>query len=215
MTLEYFVVQGALLCPAIYGIMLWSCYRLIRRLYKNDPSDIPFQKRHILYILFCGWLMPALFFLQSFKNEVGGHWPMAAYGVVFAGLAMELLNVYQMKNRTYKLLLRPRFLISVILWSALLVFATFNLEFLQTITNRKVNAGYGYQELAQRVEQIYRENGSNLVIATSTYGFSSFLSFYMPDYQISLLGPGDKYGRAYDTWDDWAHWTGRNLIFIS
>ncbi|HEX3044814.1 MAG TPA: hypothetical protein VHY08_08660 [Bacillota bacterium] len=37
----------------------------------------------------------------------------------------------------------------------------------------------------------------------------------MLDYQISLLGPGDKYGRAYDTWDDWAHWTGRNLIFIS
>ena len=215
---EFLLTQALLsLSPVLYGAAIWSLFKIIRRvLPRKVPGRIE-ERRIPAFALFCGWLMPIMFFFASVINPVDAHWPMAAYGVILAGLAWEL------KHRSTKTTLghhpnrlHAGLLVSAIAWTGFLVAISLNQDWAKLVMAKNVNLGYGFDKLGARVVQIRRQMDRGSIIATPNYGFSASIAFYTPgNPYVSLLGPGSIYGRAYDLWDNWSGWVGRDVLFIS
>lgn len=212
-TLEYLGLGVLLMGPVLYGAMLCSFYRLIRRAITSDA-----ERRISLLILFCGWLFPVFLFFDAIRNATSGHWPVPAYGVILAGLAWEIWNRNRERQKREGWILGPWILGLTLFWTVGLVTVTLNPDWLGGISVRKhtVNEGFGWEEIGKEVSRLHQETGPQNLIATSSYALSSMVSFYTPDHlYLSLLGPGSKHGRAYDIWDRWPEWEGRDCLFIS
>ena len=95
---------------------------------------------------------------------------------------------------------------------------TLNPDLISKVSHQgnSINEAYGWEEIGQAISNVNHETAGKYILATSSYSLSSMLSFYTPDQlYISMLGPGSKHGRAYDLWDKWSEWTGREVLFIS
>jgi 4-amino-4-deoxy-L-arabinose transferase-like glycosyltransferase len=217
---EYLSLQTLLFGPVLYGVMLWSIYRLFVHAFKGgkDPGTGT-ERRISIFILSTGWLLPGFLFFDSIRNETSGHWPLAAYGGALVGLALVLSRRKRELGRQKEgKVLGPWILGLTLLWTAVFVATTLNPDWLKglKVRNHTVNEGYGWEEIGQVVSRLHHQTGDGNLIATSSYALSSTISFYTPDHlYVSLLGPGSVHGRAYDIWDRWPEWVGRNVLFIS
>ncbi|MGE5559210.1 MAG: glycosyltransferase family 39 protein [Bacillota bacterium] len=215
--------------PVLYGAMLWSLAVLFRIAAQKSHAGPAVKKRTALFILCTGWILPVLFFLQSFTKEIGAHWPAAGYGTCMAGLAL-LINgtvrgeaeyekrkkilcwIYGFAAGETVLLMALSLLLAALpvsSWAKIFSFAK------KEKIEKALGPIYGWEEMGQAVSRLKEETGADLA-ATSSYSFSSMLSFYTPEkMHISLLGPGSVYGRNYDIWDRWREQKGKSVLFIS
>jgi len=209
-----------ILSPVLYAGALWSFWRQWRRLAgwtKNAASEKEAARRRTLLVLLTGWLFPAFLFIDSIRNQTSAHWPVAAYGMILIGLALELRYLASTGENKKLKPLGLSCLITAAIWTVLTVTLTLNPELLRGVTVRGygVNEAFGWEEIGREVDALQRRTGAAL-IATSSYTFSSMVSFYTPDkLYLGVLGPGSRHGRAYDLWDRWERRTGKNVLFIS
>ena len=181
--------QAALLSPVLFTGLLWSLYRLLRRAVRGETKGGA-EGRVSLYLLLCGWVLPVLFFFQSFRGSVGAHWPMAAYGTAFVGLALELG-----RRRRQGRLPGAWLWGGGALWTVLVVTLTIFPGILPrgSLAGHEVSEAYGWEELGRKVAALHEKTGKENIIATSGYTFSSMVSFYTPNHlYLSVLGPGSN-----------------------
>lgn len=219
--LEYLAFQALLLSPLLFGGMIWSMCLLIRRAFMRTGPDFAVEKRVALFVLLSGWLFPVFLGLDAVGNIISGHWPAAAYGMLWIGLALVLQQRqtgHQSEGKPEKMILGSWFYLTALVMTVLIVAVTVNPDFINKLSVRgnSSNEAYGWTELGKKVSRLHRKMGTDNIIATSSYALSSMIAFYTPEQPyVSLLGPGSKHGRAYDIWDQWPDWTGRNVLFVS
>lgn len=219
--LEYLALQALLLSPVLFGGMIWSLCLLIRRAFVRTGQDFAVEQRSVLFVLLSGWLFPVFLGLDAVRNTIGGHWPVAAYGMAWIGLALVLQERqigHESEGKPEKMILGSWFYLTALVMTILIVAVTVNPDFINKLSVRgnSSNEAYGWTELGEKVNQLHRKMGTDNIVATSSYALSSMIAFYTPEHPyVSLLGPGTKHGRAYDIWDHWPDWTGRNVLFVS
>lgn len=214
--LGYLALQAVMVGPVLYVPMLWALIRQVRRVAGRGP-DLGMERRPALFLLLCGWLLPFIFLLQSFGSMVGAHWPAAALAVNFVALAMELA-IRRDRPQPGRRFPGRGIAVGAAAWTILFALLTIRPDLLpvKSIQGHSVGEVYGWEELGRKVSALHKSLGGECIVATNSYAFSSMLSFYTPDHlEVSLLGPGSKYGRSFDLWDRWNDWIDRDVLFIN
>ena len=206
--------------PVMYGGVVWSLVRQIKQVTGQPAALGAVSSSRFAWLFLCtGWLFPVFLFFDSIRNTTSAHWAMAAYGVILVGLALEIQRRWQeLRQRRKKPILGVLILITAFIWSGAVVTLTLNPDLIGKLSHQgnSINEAYGWAEIGQAISNVNHQTAGKYILATSSYSLSSMLSFYTPGQPyISMLGPGSKHGRAYDLWDKWSEWTGREVLFIS
>jgi hypothetical protein len=217
-----FLAQEAFLIvsPLLFAGLLWSLWRLFKLVLIKKRDEAAVSDARIAWFLLCtGWFLPLLIGVESARNLFSAHWPVAAYGVCFTGLAWLLLRRRPQATISGRWFWASAAVYTLTL-SLLLLFLALEIINPVLLLGKKVRDRdlaeiYGWPAIGAAVSRAHRELGADMPLATSNYTISSMISFYTPDkLYLGVLGPGSKHGRAYDLWDDWNRYQGKNLLFI-
>jgi hypothetical protein len=179
---------------------------------------------------FCACILFS-FIAISFRTRAGGHWPFPGYISLMGAMGM----VWQIAEaapwgRTYRILFRLSVgLASLMTLTVYLLLinpdVVFHYVANRPVTNGGVNKGqtvtskdlaeiYGYEELAQRVEDVQRDMNAQhpSFVFTDSYTLSSIIAFYSG--LDTHVARGSLLGREYFRWDHWDQMMGQDAVYV-
>jgi membrane-associated phospholipid phosphatase len=215
--LDFLLTEAGVLHPVFFAGALWAAAAFWRR-GRGEPLQV--------YLFSMGTPLFVFYFLLSLHSHVLGNWIAPAVIPLFC-----LMGIYWWKRwEAGVTVLRPLLMGSVVFGAVVVVFLH-NPNLANKVLHRKLPARldllhrvHGWKEMAQMVGQA-RENlekqGAPAFIICEHYGFTSQISFYLPEAKRRILSdPLVFFYAAKHPWNQFYFWpnyldrTGQNALFV-